>query len=175
MSRLIIKKGERMKKKKLIALSIFSLGLISFSGCGVNDINTLSNLANGINKTNTIVPVTPNVGTVPIANNINTISTVAAMNVKTNTIKGNEKLEKIDPTTINKIIKKGQTTQEQIKAIFGEPQNTNVTANGKQIWIYSFIKAKSNLFSTNMKTKTLTIEFNKKGIVENYSLSSSKF
>ena len=80
--------------------------------------------------------------------------------------------------SVSQIIR-GQTTKSQVQAIFGSPSskvvtNTEPVAGVKmpyEIWSYAKITedAASGLGFAPMKTMTLAINFDRAGIVQNYS------
>ncbi|TCW00386.1 outer membrane protein assembly factor BamD [Biostraticola tofi] len=55
---------------------------------------------------------------------------------------GNKQLQKESETSVQTRLQEGVTTKAQVKAYFGSPDNVNFTDGGKEIWKYSFAKAK---------------------------------
>ncbi|MGZ5009439.1 MAG: outer membrane protein assembly factor BamE domain-containing protein [Methylobacter sp.] len=88
-----------------------------------------------------------------------------------------------DQSIIEKI-KIGKTTQDEVKTLLGDTQNT-MSQGGKDTWTYSYhqtnIGAKAfipfaNLVgesSIGVKISNVTIEFNQNGIVENITKNTS--
>jgi outer membrane protein assembly factor BamE (lipoprotein component of BamABCDE complex) len=80
--------------------------------------------------------------------------------------------------SINQKIAKGKTTKDQVKAAFGEPGSTTTKPNGSEEWSY---KTESSVIkipgferffgSGTEKSKTLLVDFDRRGIVANYSLN----
>ena len=98
---------------------------------------------------------------------------------------GNKFLKNETTESIDQRIVKGQTTKEQIKSMFGDPISSDFTDSGNLIWHYKFTKTHAkatnfipivNLFARGSKgdKKELVIFFDQKGIVQNYSMSTSK-
>lgn len=97
---------------------------------------------------------------------------------------GNTKLAKTNHETINSTFVKGRTTQQEVKDMFGDPDDTDIMMDGKVKWTYQHIKRSAmarnfipvvNWMSsgTNDTTKKLVMVF-KNGILEDYSTSTSK-
>ncbi|VEN75438.1 conserved hypothetical protein [Candidatus Desulfarcum epimagneticum] len=97
---------------------------------------------------------------------------------------GNKALKFENQSSIGQKIKRGVTTQPQIRAMFGDPIRTNFTDSGNIIWHYEFFKTRLKatsyipvvgLFDSGKKgkKKELVVFFDKKGTVRNYSMSSS--
>jgi len=83
------------------------------------------------------------------------------------------------------LIEKGLTSKQDILNIFGDPENISTDSEGRDTFLYLYVKAKAKptsfipifwIFSGGASTesKALTIYFDKEGIVEDYELSSSK-
>ena len=98
---------------------------------------------------------------------------------------GNTQLENKSISQISKKLIKGKTTQAEVKALFGEPQSVGMTPNGEVYWSYTYLKANPTAATyipvvgafvggSKSKIKTLTIYFDKKGVVKNYSFISQK-
>lgn len=78
----------------------------------------------------------------------------------------------------------GKTTKNQVRALYGDPYTTSFTDSGNEIWKYHFSKAHVtassfvpvvSLFASGSKgkKKELVIFFNKRGIVQRHSMSTS--
>ena len=98
---------------------------------------------------------------------------------------GNKALKKETKETVEQKIVKGKTTKEEIKAMFGDPVSTNFTDSGNLIWHYEFVNTQAkavnfipiiNLFESGMEgeKKELVIFFDKNGVVQNFSMSTSE-
>ena len=78
--------------------------------------------------------------------------------------------KKFDESHVSQI-KKGETTQDQILGWFGEPNSSGIQ-EGKTYWQYSHVKT-SDFGSASIKA--LTIFFDEKKIVTDYSYGESKY
>jgi len=97
---------------------------------------------------------------------------------------GNLSIADESQQTVSTKIVQGKTTKAEISQIFGDPIKTSFTDSGNEIWEYDYNKthAKAQNYiplvsafthgSTGQK-KTLTIFFDKNGIVKNYTMSAS--
>ncbi len=97
---------------------------------------------------------------------------------------GNDRIAHQTSQTISEHLVRGQTTQAQVRALYGDPMKVSFTSRGNQIWEYDFTKMHAtasdfipfeNLFRADAKghRDSLVIFFNAKNIVENYAFSSS--
>src|SRR6202023_2651129 len=82
--------------------------------------------------------------------------------------------------SINQKIAKGKTTKAEVKATFGEPSSTTSKERGSEEWRYKIASSSSTLKipgferffgSGTEKDKTLLVDFDRRGIVTNYSLN----
>jgi outer membrane protein assembly factor BamE (lipoprotein component of BamABCDE complex) len=82
--------------------------------------------------------------------------------------------------SINQKIAKGKTTKAEVKATFGEPSSTTSKERGSEEWRYIIASSSSTLKipgferffgSGTEKDKTLLVDFDRRGIVTNYSLN----
>jgi outer membrane protein assembly factor BamE (lipoprotein component of BamABCDE complex) len=83
--------------------------------------------------------------------------------------------------SINQKIAKGKTTKDQVKAAFGEPGSTTTKPNGSEEWSYKMANSETSVIkipgferffgSGTEKAKTLLVDFDRRGIVANYSLN----
>lgn len=98
---------------------------------------------------------------------------------------GNEQLGKMSKGQVDQQIVKGKSTKEDVKALVGDPQNTDFDQNGNEKWVYAFARSSqkavnyipvANWFvrGTNDTKKTLVVLFDDKGIVKNYIASESE-
>jgi outer membrane protein assembly factor BamE (lipoprotein component of BamABCDE complex) len=83
-----------------------------------------------------------------------------------------------DPAVIDKI-KIGKTTKSETRSLLGDTQNIMREGSGKDTWIYDYSKTNmgpkafipfvnmTGESAVDMKMSTLTIVFDKEGIVEN--------
>lgn len=55
---------------------------------------------------------------------------------------GNKALQKESEVSVQSKLKEGVTTKSQVKSDFGSPDSVNFTDGGKEIWKYSFARAK---------------------------------
>src|SRR5262245_36901010 len=81
--------------------------------------------------------------------------------------------------SINQKIAKGKTTKAEVKAIFGEPTSTTSKERGVEEWRYKMASSSTStvkipgfekFFGGTEKDKTLLVNFDRRGIVTNYSL-----
>jgi outer membrane protein assembly factor BamE (lipoprotein component of BamABCDE complex) len=82
--------------------------------------------------------------------------------------------------SINQKIAKGKTTKAEVKAMFGEPGSTTSKERGAEEWRYKMASSSAStvkipgfekfLGSGTEKDKTLLVDFDRRGIVTNYSL-----
>lgn len=96
---------------------------------------------------------------------------------------GNQVLKKESESTIQSKIIENKTTKDEIRKIFGSPDQTNFTDNGKEIWKYEFINIKAdavdyipivNWFgSSSSGTKKQLIILFEGNTVSKYSMSES--
>ncbi|NRR32204.1 hypothetical protein HSX11_18675 [Oxalobacteraceae bacterium] len=95
---------------------------------------------------------------------------------------GNTSIASESNATIEQKIVKGKTTKADLRVAFGEPSEIG-TNDGKEYWAYQmsqtsgvgmipFVKIVTG--SSGITGKYLRISFDKKGVVESYSLSETK-
>lgn len=98
---------------------------------------------------------------------------------------GNQILKNETQATLDAKIKIGETTQDQVKTMFGEPSGISFTDAGNQIWTYTYAKgvvqARNfipvvSLFSSGIDVdkKTVVILFDADKKVKNFSVQNSK-
>jgi hypothetical protein len=97
---------------------------------------------------------------------------------------GNDSLRTESESTVSTKIVEGQTTKDQVRAMFGSPSKTDFTDGGMEIWRYSFVKVSKdavdfipvvNLFgsSASGKRKELVVMFDTSNVVKRFSMSVS--
>jgi len=98
---------------------------------------------------------------------------------------GNESIADATPDSVSGQLIKGKTTQENVRAIFGDPATTSFTDSGNEIWQYDFSRMHSkptnfipyvNLIHSGAEgdKKSLVVFFDRSKIVRQYTISSSK-
>lgn len=98
---------------------------------------------------------------------------------------GNQFLEKTTDAEIATKLIKNKTTKEEVKNLYGDPDDFDLRNNGNELWTYSFRRSSAkginyvpyvNTFyrGTNDTMRRLKILFNKDGILENYSFAKSE-
>lgn len=98
---------------------------------------------------------------------------------------GHQFLEKMSNEEISRKLVKGITTKEQVKHFFGDPSDIDVLPDGKENWVYSYVRSASkginfipyaNLVysGTNDNVRKLKIIFDTRSKVEFFAFSSSK-
>ncbi|ANF80932.1 hypothetical protein A3K93_01170 [Acinetobacter sp. NCu2D-2] len=60
---------------------------------------------------------------------------------------GNHMLKKETETTVQQKIVENKTTKSEIRKIFGSPDKTTFTDNGKEIWTYEFVDVSADAVS----------------------------
>jgi outer membrane protein assembly factor BamE (lipoprotein component of BamABCDE complex) len=81
--------------------------------------------------------------------------------------------------SINHKIAKGKTTKAEVKATFGEPSSTTSKERGAEEWRYKMsssatavkIPGFERFFGGTENDKILLVDFDRRGIVTNYSLN----
>ena len=95
---------------------------------------------------------------------------------------GNMSLANESAATIQQKIVKGKTTKADLRAAYGEPSETGIDA-GNEYWGYQMAETSAmgmvpfaNMVtgSNGITSRYLRITFDKKGLVETYSLSQTK-
>lgn len=98
---------------------------------------------------------------------------------------GHQFLEKMSNEDISSKLVKGQTSKNQVKELFGDPSDVDVLPDGKENWVYSYVRSSSkginfvpyaNLVysGTNDNTRKLKILFDTEGKVEFFAFANSK-
>jgi hypothetical protein len=98
---------------------------------------------------------------------------------------GNERIADATMESVSGQLVKGRTTQEDVRKFYGDPIKTAFTDSGNESWEYEFSRLQSkptnfipyvNLIHSGAEgdKKSLVIFFDKKKIVQQYSMSTSK-
>lgn len=95
---------------------------------------------------------------------------------------GNTSLSTESRGTLQQKLVKGKTTKSDVVSNFGEPSERG-SEGGKEYWAYQFAQSSAKSFipfatlatgSSGTTGKYLRIYFDKKGVVDNYTMSESK-
>jgi outer membrane protein assembly factor BamE (lipoprotein component of BamABCDE complex) len=97
---------------------------------------------------------------------------------------GNRALRTETSQTLDAKIVEGKTTKQEVRTMFGSPQNTSFTDSGLEIYHYEFSELESkavnfvpvvNLFARGFDgtKKTLTVLFDRDDVVTRYSMETS--
>lgn len=98
---------------------------------------------------------------------------------------GNVVLKDETSKTVAQKIKKGKSTKDDVRGVYGDPYTTSFTDSGNEIWKYEFVKAHMtassfipvvSMFKSGSEgnKKELVVMFDSRGIVKNFSMSTSK-
>jgi len=98
---------------------------------------------------------------------------------------GNESIADATHESVSGQLIKGKTTQENVRAVYGDPTTTSFTDSGNEIWEYDFTRMHSkptnfipyvNLIHSGAEgdKKSLVIFFDRSKVVRQYTISSSK-
>ena len=98
---------------------------------------------------------------------------------------GNQFLKDADENKVNSVVIDGTSTKADVKAKFGDPNDTSFTDSGNEIWkyTYAYITPMGENFipvvgifagGQNVDKKELVIFFDKNGIVQRHTLTFSK-
>ena len=98
---------------------------------------------------------------------------------------GNESIADATHESVSGQLIKGKTTQENVRAVYGDPTTTSFTDSGNEIWEYDFTRMHSkptnfipyvNLIHSGAEgdKKSLVVFFDRSKIVRQYTVSSSK-
>ena len=98
---------------------------------------------------------------------------------------GNESIADATHESVSGQLIKGKTTQENVRAAYGDPTKTSFTDSGNEIWEYDFSRMHSkptnfipyvNLIHSGAEgdKKSLVVFFDRSKIVRQYTISSSK-
>lgn len=97
---------------------------------------------------------------------------------------GNESLRSESENSVQSKIVEGKTSKNEVRAMFGSPLKTSFTDGGLEIWTFEFSKVSAdavsyipivNLFGATASgtKKELVVLFDKKGLVQRFSMSES--
>jgi hypothetical protein len=98
---------------------------------------------------------------------------------------GNDSIAEATGESVAATLHKGRTTQADVRKLYGDPMKTSFSSNGFESWEYEFIKMQSrptnfipyvNLVHSGAdgEKKSLVIFFDKKKVVQDYTMSASK-
>lgn len=96
---------------------------------------------------------------------------------------GNDKIGKLTPAQAQTQLVRGKTTEANVRAQFGDPMSTNYLANKEVQWKYTWKHAQAeatdfipfNMHQTyHERIKTLTLLFDGKGVLQDYTLGDTK-
>ena len=98
---------------------------------------------------------------------------------------GNQRIADASVESVSKQMSKGRTTQAEVRDLYGDPMKTSFTDSGNEIWEYDFSRLHSK--PTNFvpyvnaiysgaegDKKSLVIFFDKKKIVQQFTVSTSQ-
>jgi hypothetical protein len=98
---------------------------------------------------------------------------------------GNEQIADASPQTVSEHWSREKTTQARVREVYGDPMKSSFTDSGNEIWEYEFsrLHAKPTNFIPYVNLvysgaegdkKSLVIFFDKRRIVQQYTINSSK-
>ena len=98
---------------------------------------------------------------------------------------GNESIADASLESVSHQLAKGRTTQEQVRRQYGDPMKSSFTDSGNEIWEYEFSRLRSkptnfvpylNVIYSGAEgdKKSLVIFFDKRKIVQQYTVSTSQ-
>jgi hypothetical protein len=98
---------------------------------------------------------------------------------------GNESIADASSQTVSEQLVKGKSSQEHVRQLYGDPGKTSFTDSGNEIWEYEFSRLHSkptnfipyvNLIHSGAEgdKKSLVIFFDRRKVVQQYTISSSK-
>ena len=98
---------------------------------------------------------------------------------------GNERIADASPESVSQQLAKGKSTQEDVRQLYGDPMKSSFTDSGNEIWEYEFSRLHSkptnfipyvSLIHSGAEgdKKSLVIFFDKKRIVQQYTINTSK-
>ena len=67
-------------------------------------------------------------------------------------------------------IQVGETTNQEMLALFGSPMSQALDTNGKLVMTWHYVKVQSYVVTMDVKQQILSVLFDENGIVEKYSL-----
>jgi outer membrane protein assembly factor BamE (lipoprotein component of BamABCDE complex) len=98
---------------------------------------------------------------------------------------GNDSIAEATGDSVAASLYKGRTTQAEVRKLYGDPIKTSFSSNGFESWEYEFTKMQSrptnfipyvNLLHSGAdgEKKSLVIFFDKRKVVQDYTMSASK-
>jgi outer membrane protein assembly factor BamE (lipoprotein component of BamABCDE complex) len=98
---------------------------------------------------------------------------------------GNERIADASLQTVSEQLVKGKTTQAQVRDLYGDPMKSSFTDSGNELWEYEFSRLRSkptnfvpylNVIHSGAEgdKKSLVIFFDKRRVVQQYTISTSK-
>jgi outer membrane protein assembly factor BamE (lipoprotein component of BamABCDE complex) len=98
---------------------------------------------------------------------------------------GNERIADASSESVSQQLAKGKTTQEDVRQLYGDPMKSSFTDSGNEIWEYEFSRLHSkptnfipyvSLLHSGAEgdKKSLAIFFDKRKVVQQYTINSSK-
>jgi len=98
---------------------------------------------------------------------------------------GNESIADASQQTVSEQLVKGKTTQLQVRQLYGDPMKSSFTDSGNESWEYEFSRLRSkptnfipylNVIHSGAEgdKKSLVIFFDKRKVVQQYTISTSK-
>src|SRR5215813_5025764 len=98
---------------------------------------------------------------------------------------GNESIADASPQTLSGQLVKGKTTQARVRELYGDPIKSSFTDSGNELWEYEFsrLRSKPTNFVPYLNVvysgaegdkKSLVIFFDKRKIVQQYTVSTSQ-
>jgi outer membrane protein assembly factor BamE (lipoprotein component of BamABCDE complex) len=98
---------------------------------------------------------------------------------------GNESIADASLQTVSGQLIKGKTSQAQVRELYGDPMKTSFTDSGNETWEYEFSRLRSkptnfvpylNVIYSGAEgdKKSLVIFFDKRKVVQQYTVSTSK-
>lgn len=70
-------------------------------------------------------------------------------------------------------IKKGETTEAELIAMFGKPQTTNISSEQGRTLVWVYVQVAATPFGSSQKSKSLAVSLGTNAIVTNYQFSNS--
>lgn len=98
---------------------------------------------------------------------------------------GNASIADATRDSVGANLVKGQSTQADVRRVYGDPVTTSFTENGKEMWTYKFARMQSkptnfipyvNIIHSGYDgdEKSLVVMFDKSKVVADYTISTSK-
>lgn len=98
---------------------------------------------------------------------------------------GNEKVRTETMESVASKVVKGQTTKDQVKALYGEPGSVSLTDNGSEVWKYEYAHATAKavnfvpvvgLFAggADVNKNEVVFIFDSHNIMQNYTVHASQ-